>query len=325
VRAAGGQFRYRNAASAPPAAALPTAIPFLREFDPAYGRLVEVTPLIRRLVAPSSGPFTAWGTGTYVVGRGRVAVIDPGPDDPAHIAALQAALASETVAALVITHTHLDHSPAAATLKKIWAAPVVGCGPHGARGETTEAGADYDYAPDRQLADGESVAGPGWTLTAVATPGHTSNHLCYRLEDARALFTGDHVMGWSTTVVSPPDGDMAHYMASVQKLEKRDDRVLYPTHGAPITAPKPFLAALLAHRHEREAQVLACLAEGVHEIPAMVARLYADVDARLHRAAGRSLLSHLLKLIDEGRVRREDAATAPVAARDSTEGRFFRA
>ncbi|MBL8379856.1 MAG: MBL fold metallo-hydrolase [Burkholderiales bacterium] len=298
---------------------MPTTIPFLREFEPAYGTLVPVSPLIRRLVAANSGPFTAWGTGTYVVGRGQVAVIDPGPDDPSHVAALESALGAETVIALVITHTHMDHSPAAATLKKRWRAPTIGCGPHGARGETTEAGADYDYRPDRQLVDGETVAGPGWTLTAVATPGHTSNHLCFCLEEESALFTGDHVMGWSTTVVSPPDGDMSAYMQSLNKVLARGDAILYPTHGAPITAPRPFVEALIAHRLEREAQVLDCLGAGIEQIPAMVAKLYADVDPRLHRAAGRSLLSHLLKLIDEGRVRR-DAESA--TARDDTRGRF---
>ncbi|MFN0162689.1 MAG: MBL fold metallo-hydrolase [Burkholderiales bacterium] len=298
---------------------MPTTIPFLREFEPAYGTLVPVSPLIRRLVAANSGPFTAWGTGTYVIGHGQVAVIDPGPDDPKHIDALLAALGTETVTALVITHTHMDHSPAAAKLKQHWQAPTVGCGPHGARGDTLEAGADYDYQPDRQLSDGEAVTGSGWTLRAVATPGHTSNHLCFCLEEEHALFTGDHVMGWSTTVISPPDGDMSAYMRSLNKVLTRGDATLYPTHGAPITQPKPFVEALIAHRLEREAQVLDCLACGIAEIPAMVAKLYADVDPRLHRAAGRSLLSHLLKLIDEGRVRRDGQSQA---ARDDIQGRF---
>jgi glyoxylase-like metal-dependent hydrolase (beta-lactamase superfamily II) len=261
-----------------------TPIAFIKEFDPAHGTLVSVTPLIRRLVAKNSGPFTAWGTGTYVVGHGEVAVIDPGPLDDAHIDALLAALGGERISHLVITHTHLDHSPAAAVLHQRCGAMVIGCGPHGEHGETTEAGADYDYRPERQLHDGGQLAGRGWTLTAVATPGHTSNHLCYCLEEEGALFTGDHVMGWSTTVVSPPDGDMQAYMASLERLIGRADRTYYPTHG------------------EREAQVLACLTDGLDTIAAMVARLYAAVDVRLHHAAGRSVLAHLQKLLAEGRV-----------------------
>lgn len=279
-----------------------TPIPFNRSFEPAYGSLVEVTPLVRRLVARNDGPFTAWGTGTYVVGRGRVAVIDPGPLDPAHIDALADALAGETITDLVITHTHLDHSPAAAPLKARTGARVAGCGPHGAHGETTEAGADYDFAPDLQLADGEAIRGDGWTLVAVATPGHTSNHVCFHLPEEGALFTGDHVMGWSTTVVSPPDGNMAAYMASLERLIGRDDRVYYPTHGAPIAAPQAYARALLTHRHERENQVLDCLRDGADSIETIVAILYADVDARLHRAAGRSVRAHLDKLVAEGRV-----------------------
>lgn len=280
-----------------------TPIPFNRSFEPAYGTLVEVTPLVRRLVARNGGPFTAWGTGTYVVGHGRVAVIDPGPLDSAHIDALCDALAGETVTDLVITHTHLDHSPAARPVQARTGARIVGCGPHGARGETTEAGADYEHAPDRLLGDGDSVSGDGWHLTAVATPGHTSNHLCFHLRQENALFTGDHVMGWSTTVVSPPDGDMADYMQSLERLIARDDRVYYPTHGAPIELPRDYVRALLAHRHEREAQVLECLAAGARTIEAMVKQLYADVDVRLHHAAGRSVRAHLDKLVTEGRVR----------------------
>jgi glyoxylase-like metal-dependent hydrolase (beta-lactamase superfamily II) len=279
-----------------------TPIAFIKEFEPAYGSLAPVTPLIRRLVAKNSGPFTAWGTGTYVVGRGEVAVIDPGPLDDAHIGALLEALAGERISHIVITHTHLDHSPAAAVLGPRCGAMVAGCGPHGEHGETTEAGADYDYRPERQLHDGDRLEGPGWTLTAVATPGHTSNHLCFCLEEEGALFTGDHVMGWSTTVVSPPDGDMQAYMASLARLIGRADRTYYPTHGAPIPQPQAYAAQLLEHRREREKQVLDCLADGQDTIAAMVARLYATVDVRLHHAAGRSVLAHLQKLVAEGRV-----------------------
>ena len=282
------------------------SIPFIREFDPAYGRLVNVSPLIRRLVAPNASAFTAWGSGTYVVGHGAVAVIDPGPDDNAHIDTLLRALGDERVAQIVVTHTHIDHSPGARILQARTGAPITGCGPHaraGTHDEPVEEGGDFEHQPDRLLQDGDAVTGAGWTLTAVHTPGHTSNHLCYALAEEQGLFSGDHVMGWSTTVVSPPDGDMTRYMTSLEKLLARDDRVLYPTHGAPITDPKPFIAQLIAHRREREEQILAVLKDGPALIPAMVAKLYVDVDPKLHNAAGRSVLAHLIALVDSGRAR----------------------
>ncbi len=288
-------------------------IPFIREFEPAYGHLVSVSPLIRRLVAHNPGSFTAWGSGTYVIGQNAVAVIDPGPDDAAHIDTLLRLLGGERVAQIVVTHTHIDHSPGARILQARTGAPITGCGPHariGTHDEPVEEGGDFDHAPDRLLHDGDSVTGDGWTLTAVHTPGHTSNHLCYALAEEQSLFSGDHVMGWSTTVVSPPDGDMTRYMASLEKLLARDDRVLYPTHGAPITEPKPFIAQLIAHRREREEQILALLRDGPALIPAMVAKLYAAVDPKLHKAAGRSVLAHLIALIDAGRVRCEGSAGA---------------
>jgi glyoxylase-like metal-dependent hydrolase (beta-lactamase superfamily II) len=284
-------------------------IAFNRQFEPDYGQLVRVSPLIRRVVAPNSSPFTAWGTGTYVVGNGKVAVIDPGPDDIAHIEALLAGLKDETVSHIVVTHTHRDHSPGARLLKERTGAPVLGCGPHGEEGETVEAGADYAFVPDTQLYENDLVQGTGWTLEAVPTPGHTSNHLCFALAEEKALFTGDHVMGWSTSVISPPDGDMAQYFASLRKLLDRADARYYPTHGAAIEAPQAYVRQLIEHRTEREEQVLACLREGHGTIGAMVEKLYADVDQRLHRAAGRSVLAHLIKLVDEGRVRREGKAT----------------
>ena len=262
-------------------------IAFNRQFDPAYGLLTRVTPLIRRLVAPNSSPFTAWGTGTYVVGNGKVAVIDPGPDDAAHIEALLKGLQGETVSHIVVTHTHLDHSPGARLLKARTGAMVLGCGPHGEEGEAVEAGGDYAFVPDTRLYDGDQVKGEGWTLSTVHTPGHTSNHLCYALEEEASLFTGDHVMGWSTSVVSPPDGDMAQYMASLTKLLARPDQLYYPTHGAPIARPQAYVEQLLEHRREREEQVLASLREGRNSIAQMVEKLYADVDPRQHRPAGR--------------------------------------
>ncbi len=280
-------------------------VDFIRDFDPAYGSLARISPLVRRLVAPNRSPFTAWGTGTYVVGHGAVAVIDPGPHDAAHIDTLLAGLGDERVSHIVVTHTHLDHSPGARLLQAHTAAPIVGCAPHARTGpndEPVEEGGDFDHQPDTLLHDGDVVRGEGWSLSAVHTPGHTSNHLCYALAEERALFSGDHVMGWSTTVVSPPDGDMAHYIASLRKLLARSDQTLYPTHGAPITAPGPFIEQLIAHRLEREEQILACLRDGLVVIPDIVARLYADVDARLHRAAARSVEAHLVALERSGRV-----------------------
>jgi glyoxylase-like metal-dependent hydrolase (beta-lactamase superfamily II) len=261
-----------------------------------------LSPLVRRVLARNPSPFTYTGTGTYIVGRGTVAVIDPGPADPAHIAALLRAVEGETVSHLVVTHTHMDHSPAAPALKAATGAAIVGCAPLVLRddGPRADAGFDPTYAPDRVLADGESVSGPGWTLTAVATPGHTSNHLCFALTEERALFSGDHVMGWSTTVVAPPDGDMAAYIASLKLLLDRDDALYYPTHGAPVTEPQRFVRGLITHRKQREGQILRLLGDGEQVIPKMVAAMYVGVDPRLHPAAGRSVLAHLIDLRTRG-------------------------
>ena len=282
------------------------AIPFIREFDPRYGEEVRVTPLISRVVANNPGPFTFKGTGVYIVGGNDVAVIDPGPDLPEHVEALKRVLGNRRVTHILVTHCHSDHSPAARLLKEWSGAPTYAFGPHGSGRDDweakVEAGGDMDFVPDIRVKDGEIVTGNGFTFECVHTPGHTSNHMCYALKDEKALFTGDHIMGWSTTVVTPPDGDMADYIASVEKLERRGDRTLYPTHGAPVTDPGPFLAAYREHRLDRERQVLASIAAGRDTIPAMVAHMYADVDKRLHPAASRSVLAHLIKLEREGRV-----------------------
>lgn len=246
------------------------AIPFIREFDAKYESEVRVSPLISRIVADNPGPFTFKGTGVYIVGKDEVAVIDPGPDDASHVDALKRALEGRRVTHILVTHTHADHSPAAKPLKEWSGAKTYAFGPHGSGklddGVRVEEGGDMQFAPDVRVKDGEIIRGNGFTFECVFTPGHTSNHMCYALKEENALFTGDHVMGWSTTVVTPPDGDMTQYMASVKKLMARSDAVLYPTHGAPVTDPKPFLAAYLEHRFDRERQIIACIREGLSTI-----------------------------------------------------------
>ena len=280
-----------------------------------YGLTETLSPLVRRVLARNPSPFTYLGTGTYIVGRGTVAVIDPGPDKPEHVAALIAAVAGETVSHILVTHTHNDHSPAAPALAAATGAPILGCAPLVLRddGPRADAGFDPTYAPDGVLASGDSVAGPGWTLTALHTPGHTSNHLCFALAEERALFSGDHVMGWSTTVVAPPDGDMAAYMASLALLLDRDDLRYYPTHGAPVEEPQRFVRGLLSHRRQRETQILTALGQGPSTIPAMVAAMYVGVDPRLHPAAGLSVLAHLIDMRARARVA-QDGDTWRLAA-----------
>lgn len=268
----------------------------------------RLEPLVARLLAPNPSPFTATGTQVHLVGTTDLAVIDPGPADPAHVAALIAAIAGRPVRAIVVTHTHRDHSPAARPLAAATGAPVVGCAPLalGDDGIRADAAFDRDYAPDRVLAEGEQVAGAGWTLAALATPGHTSNHLAFALPEAQggagALFTGDHVMGWSTSIVSPPDGDMAAYMASLDKLLRRDDRIYYPAHGDPVETPRRLVRGMLGHRRQREGQILQLLRDAPATIPAMVARMYAGLDPRLLPAAERSVLAHLIDLRDRALV-----------------------
>jgi glyoxylase-like metal-dependent hydrolase (beta-lactamase superfamily II) len=261
------------------------------------------------VLAANPSAFTFTGTQSYVVGTaGDVAVIDPGPLEDDHIAALLAAIGDAKVSAIVCTHTHKDHSPAAAPLAERTGAPIVGCAPLvlSDDGPRSDASFDPTYVPGRVLADGESIAGEGWTLTAVATPGHTSNHLCFALPESGALFTGDHVMGWSTSVVSPPDGDMSDYMASLQKLYDRKDRIYYPAHGPAVTKPQQLVRGMIGHRRQRENQIIRQIEAGVRQIPAMVPQMYKGVDSRLWPAAERSVLAHLIDLERRGRVARSD-------------------
>jgi glyoxylase-like metal-dependent hydrolase (beta-lactamase superfamily II) len=302
-------------------------IPFVEPLDDVrYGRVEQVSPSIRRVIANNPGKFSYRGTGTYIVGHGDVAVIDPGPDLPEHRDALAAALRGERVRAILVTHCHADHSPLSAWMRAETGAPTIAFGPHGAVDPEPDEDDDGDpaadsaggdgspstepketidlsFVPDVRVGDGDIAAVlDGITLRAVHTPGHTSNHLCFSMDAERVLFSGDHVMGWSTTVVSPPDGDMRAYIESLRKVAGRGDAVLWPTHGNPVTDVGPFLDAYLAHRLEREAQVLDLVRAGVGRIPDMVEVLYADVRKELHRAAARSVLAHLVKLVDDGSV-----------------------
>jgi glyoxylase-like metal-dependent hydrolase (beta-lactamase superfamily II) len=273
------------------------------------GRLMALSSLVSRVLAPNPSAFTFTGTQSYVVGGAQdVAVIDPGPDEQDHLDALVAAIGARRVVAIMCTHTHRDHSPAAAPLSLRTGAPVIGCAPLTLEDDGPRADAAFDagYRPDDILSDGQMVQGRGWTLEAVATPGHTSNHLCFALHEEKALFTGDHIMGWSTTIVSPPDGNMADYMRSMQRLVEREDAVYYPAHGEPVANPQQWARGMLGHRKQREAQILRQIRQEQHRgatIAELVATMYKGVDTRLHPAAARSVLAHLLDLAERGIVR----------------------
>jgi len=279
----------------------------VRDITFEYGVCDQVSPMILLVIARNPGPFTFTGTGTYIVGRGQVAVIDPGPDLPEHLEAILAALEpGEKVSHILVTHHHSDHSPLAGPLKAKTGAPIYGCAV-GVQAEEstirTEAGADLGFSPDISLCGGgQIIEGEGWTIEAVATPGHTSNHICFALKEENALFSGDHIMGWSTTVITPPDGDMTDYMESLERVKARGYEVLWPTHGPPIRDVTPFIEAYAAHRRAREAQVLQAVKDGHGKIVEMVPVLYADVDPRLHPAAARSVLGHMIDLVRRGKV-----------------------
>ncbi|NBB52453.1 MBL fold metallo-hydrolase [Rhizobium sp. CRIBSB] len=283
-------------------------IPFVSLEDVAYGRCDTLSPLIRRVIAANPGPFTYTGTGTYIVGSGAtgatVAVIDPGPDDDHHLAALLAAVQGQVVSHVLVTHTHRDHAPLARPFAAATGAVVLAAAPPRTQSHASDfldEEDDLDFRPDRVLGDGDTISGPDWTLETVSTPGHSSNHLAFALLEENALFTGDHVMGWSTTVVAPPDGDMGAYMASLEKVMARSFSTLWPTHGAPILAPGPFLEAYRAHRLNREQQILGALTPTGRSIADMVPQLYSAVDPRLWPAASLSVHAHLIDLVRRGR------------------------
>lgn len=303
---------------------VPIAQLLLQEDPPEYGRAEQVSPLVRRIVADNPSRFTYHGTGTFIVGpagTGNVAIIDPGPDDEAHVAALLAAVDGQTVTHILVTHTHPDHSPASAAVKAATGATTYGFGPHPEAAiraheervrraveagedpepDDGEGGGDTNFVPDIALADADIVAGDGFTFECLHTPGHISNHLCFALAEEQTLFTGDHVMGWSTTVIPAPDGDLADYMDGLERLVGRSETTYRPTHGPAVTDPVPFVTALLAHRRHREDQIVAALTDGPGTVAALVADIYADVDEELHKAAGASVFAHLLALHRRGR------------------------
>jgi glyoxylase-like metal-dependent hydrolase (beta-lactamase superfamily II) len=284
-------------------------IPFDKSFDLPPGRVEEVVPGVRRLLVDNPGPFTFKGTLTYIVGKGQVAIIDPGPIDEAHMAALLDAVRGETVTHILVTHTHRDHSPAAAPLKAATGARTYGEGPHRAAralhvGEAPplDSSGDRDFRPDIALADGDTVSGPGWAIEAVTTPGHTANHMAFALKGTEILFSGDHVMAWSTPIVAPPDGAMSDYMASLEKLARRAETLYFPGHGGAVRDAPRFVQHYIRHRRAREAAILQQLAAGEADIPTLVGAIYAGLDPRLTKAAGLSVLAHLEDLTARGLV-----------------------
>jgi glyoxylase-like metal-dependent hydrolase (beta-lactamase superfamily II) len=296
-------------------------IPFDKSFDLEPDTVEEVVPGVRRVLANNPSPFTFKGTVSYIIGRGEVAIIDPGPLDDAHIAALLEAVCGETVSHIFVTHTHHDHSPAVPRIKAATGALVLAEGPHRAArplhvGEAPrlDASNDLEFRPDHPLADGEVVSGRGWTIEAVATPGHTANHMAFALREANLIFSGDHVMAWSTPVVAPPDGAMSDYMASLQKLARRAEPVYLPGHGGAVREAPRFVQHYIRHRQGREASILRRLGDGEADIPALVRAIYVGLDPRLTRAAGFSVLAHLEDLVTRGRVATD--------GEPSIEGRF---
>lgn len=282
-------------------------VPFTQDSSAIAGQVTPVEPLIRRIVAPNPSAFTYTGTCTYIVGSGSVAIIDPGPNDPAHLAALLAATAGERITHIVATHTHIDHTAGIAALQAATGAQIVGCAPHFASRapnalERAEAAADLAYAPDLVLADGDTIACDNWTLMAIATPGHTANHLAFELRETGAVFSGDHVMAWSTTLVAPPDGSMASYMSALEKLRERDDRIYWPGHGGPVREPRRFVRALLHHRRQREAAILARIEAGDVHIETIVQKLYTGLPPALWGGAALSVFAHIENLLADGKI-----------------------
>ncbi len=283
-------------------------IPFVRDFEFDYGVCTQLSPKIQRVIANNPGPFTDTGTGVYIIGDKNVAVLDPGPTTDAHMDAVHKALEGRTVTHVFVTHHHIDHSPFAAPLAKAHGCKVYGFGQQSQSPEggdvRLEAGDDLSFTPDIEIRDGYIQKGDGWTLEAIHTPGHTSNHLCYALLEENTLFSGDHIMGWSTSVVSPPDGHMGDYLNSLNRVLERDFDRIWPTHGPSIDAVQTFVQAYIDHRKTREQQILACIAKGITQISDILPIIYADIDKRLYPAAAHSVLAHLIHMEETGRVKR---------------------
>jgi len=291
-------------------------IPFDKRLDLPPGKVEEVCPGLRRLLCNNPGPFTFKGTVSYIVGRDRVAIIDPGPLDEAHIEALLDAVRNETVTHIFVTHTHRDHSPAAAAIKAATGAPTYGEGPHRAARELhldeaprLDAGGDRDFHPDFKLVDGDVVTGDGWSFEAIATPGHTANHMAFALKGSEIIFSGDHVMAWSTPVVAPPDGAMGDYMASLEKLVHRPETIYFPGHGGAVRDAPRFVESYIRHRRGREQAILRRLADGSSDISTLVQGIYVGLDPRLTRAAGLSVFAHLEDLVARGIAATDGAPT----------------
>lgn len=294
-------------------------IPFVQDREPRYGEAERLSPLVRRVLARNPGPFTYTGTGVFIIGEGDVAVIDPGPEEAAHLDAIAAAVKGETVSAILVTHTHRDHSEGARALAARTGAPVYAFGPHGEAAAllgdaaaATEEGADRAFRPDQEIGEGWRLSGNGWTIEALHTPGHTSNHLCFALAEEKTLFTGDHLMGWATSVIIPPDGDMDDYLASLHRFLERDDAVYRPTHGPAIDRPQRFANAVIGHRMMRERQIKDMLTKGPARIGDIVAALYRGLEPKLRPAAALSVLAHLIRLEKRGEAMRGDGQ--PLAA-----------
>ena len=291
-------------------------IAFRHEPQVTYGVLQPVSARVRRIVARNASAFTYHGTGTYVIGRGEVAVVDPGPDLPSHVDALLAALDGERITHLLVTHTHIDHSPATRLLRERTGAPAYAFGPHPrAQDPAAQAGADLSFVPDVIVGHGDVIEADGFSFECVHTPGHCSNHLCFALREEQALFSGDHVMGWSTTMISPPDGAMGAYLRSLELLLERDDRVYLPAHGPALDEPQPYVRALIAHRRERELQIVRCLERGVQRIAEMVPIMYQGTPPALFPAAARSVLAHVRHMLERGTVELEGEGPADLDCR----------
>ncbi len=279
------------------------SIPFIKNLDFKYGEVSLLSPLIARVVCNNPSPFTFYGTGTYLIGQNNLVIIDPGPNDDAHLSALIKAIDGRIVSHILITHPHADHSPLATKLSGATGAKIWGKSEnkgHKPISHETEEGDDFGFIPDFEINDGQKIQCDGFEIECIATPGHTSGHFCFGLDSENALFSGDHIMGWSTSVILPPDGNMNQYISSLEKIKARNFKILYPTHGAPIPKPYDFIDAYINHRLEREKQIIDCLKNGISNINDMVPLLYANIDKRLWPAAARSIHAHLIRLVENG-------------------------